>query len=291
METGPGVSKAILKTVIITGGTRGLGAGLVRAFALSIWKVHFTGRSQSGVEEAIAELPEELRPLCRGHACLADDLRGLEAIWDAAAADGPVKAVICNAGVSNPCKQGLASQPQEKIREVVATNLLGVMAAARAWLPRFAAQSETGYFYALEGLGSRGEWQPGMTAYGASKYAVAYLLRALARENAAQPMLRIGALSPGMVVTDLLLADSGGLAAIASLPERTRRIYSILADRVETVAPWLARRVMADALRPGPSGKRRRHAWLTTRKILFRFLTASFRYRDVFDASEEATPV
>jgi NAD(P)-dependent dehydrogenase (short-subunit alcohol dehydrogenase family) len=291
MEAGPGVPKVISKTVIITGGSRGLGAGLVKAFAHSGWKVHFTGRSQSGIEKSMAELPEELRPLCRGHACLADDLRGLEAIWDAAASDGPVKAVICNAGVSHPCKKGLASQPQEEFRDVVSTNLLGVMTAARAWLPRLAAQSEIGYFYALEGLGSRGEWQPGMTAYGASKYAVAYLLRALARENAAQPMIRIGALSPGMVVTDLLLADSGGLAAIAAIPERTRRIYASLADRVETVAPWLAQRVMADAFRPGPSGRRRRHAWLTTRKILFRFLSAAFHRRDVFDASQEATPI
>jgi NAD(P)-dependent dehydrogenase (short-subunit alcohol dehydrogenase family) len=285
MEAVSGVFESIPRTVIITGGSRGLGAGLVRAFALSGWKVHFTGRSENSIEKAMVELPEELRPLCRGHVCLADDLPGLEAVWDSAIMSGPVKAVICNAGVSYPSKKGLASQPQEEFREVVATNLLGVMAAASAWLPRLAAQSETGYFYALEGLGSRGEWQPGMTAYGASKYAVAYLLRALAREHAAQSMLRIGALSPGMVVTDLLLADSGGLAAIASLPERTRRIYGILADRVETVAPWLARRVMADASRPGPAGRRRRHAWLTTGKILFRFLTAAFRHRDVFSVS------
>ena len=62
-------------------------------------------------------------------------------------------------------------------------------------------------------------------------------------------------LSPGMVVTDLLTHDY--------TPEefaKAKKIFNILADRVETVTPWLAERVLAG----GSNGSR--VAWLTRRQ-------------------------
>jgi len=52
-------------------------------------------------------------------------------------------------------------------------------------------------------------------------------------------------------------------------------MFNILADRVETVTPWLVGRVLADT-RHGASFQ-----WLTAPKILGRFLTAPFVTRDV----------
>jgi hypothetical protein len=58
--------------------------------------------------------------------------------------------------------------------------------------------------------------------------------------------------------------------------ERARQIFNILADRVETVTPWLARRILANT-RHGV-----RITWLTGGKVMARFLMARFRKRDLF---------
>jgi hypothetical protein len=57
--------------------------------------------------------------------------------------------------------------------------------------------------------------------------------------------------------------------------ERTKRVFNILADRPETVAAYLAPRILA-ARRNGTL-----IAWLTQRKAAARFLLAGFRKRKV----------
>jgi hypothetical protein len=79
-----------------------------------------------------------------------------------------------------------------------------------------------------------------------------------------------------MVVTDLL---TGQYRDRPDEWERAKRIFNILADRVETVAPWLAERVLANT----QSGARIR--WLTRSKLIGRFLAAPFRKRDLFGPS------
>ena len=56
--------------------------------------------------------------------------------------------------------------------------------------------------------------------------------------------MKVSAISPGMVVTDLLMNNvEPGREAQA------RRIFNILADRVETVTPWLADQMLANETR------------------------------------------
>ncbi|MFZ4617223.1 MAG: SDR family NAD(P)-dependent oxidoreductase [Rectinemataceae bacterium] len=268
--------------IIITGGTRGIGAGLVRAFAGAGWEVHFSGRSEASVKSAMEGMPIGLADRVSGHACAADDAEGLSRLWEGASREGRVDVVLCNAGISHSRPRFTDHSPQE-LRDVVVTNLLGPMVAAQVLIPRLEAQGG-GYFYGMEGYGSGGQIQAGMNLYGSSKYALAYLLRALAAESAGSKVA-IGALSPGMVVTDLLLSGEGGLAGISTMDAGRKRIFNILADRVETVAPWLAARVMEDVDRGGRPGRLTRHDWLTTPKILARFLTAGIAKRNVIEGA------
>jgi hypothetical protein len=76
-----------------------------------------------------------------------------------------------------------------------------------------------------------------------------------------------------MVVTDLLLAPYKGRPDDWS---RARRIFNILADEVETVAPWLADRVL-DNKKNGAT-----IAYSSTWKTMVRFLLAPLRKRDLF---------
>ena len=53
-------------------------------------------------------------------------------------------------------------------------------------------------------------------------------------------------------------------------------IFNILSDRVETVTPWLAGKILANR----KNGTR--ITWLTNKKLMWRFLTAPIRKRDIF---------
>jgi short-subunit dehydrogenase len=124
----------------------------------------------------------------------------------------------------------------------------------------------------MEGLGSDGRWIAGLTLYGTSKYGLRYFNKALAKETKGTPII-VGWLAPGMVVTDLLTGEFEGRPEDW---ERSKRMFNILADRVETVAPWMAQKILVNQ----KSGVR--ISWLTQSKVIARFLTNPFRKRDLF---------
>jgi NAD(P)-dependent dehydrogenase (short-subunit alcohol dehydrogenase family) len=156
---------------------------------------------------------------------------------------------------------------------VTQTNLLGTMNCARVALRGFVAQGQ-GQLYNFEGFGSNGKmFRTGLAPYGATKCAIRYLTRALAREVAGTNV-QVAALSPGIVVTDLLLKPYARQPAQLA---KAQRIFNVLADHVETVTPYLAQRVLENR----KSGVL--IAWLTTPKVLARFLCASFRKRNLFE--------
>ena len=134
----------------------------------------------------------------------------------------------------------------------------------------------TGALYNMEGLGSDGRYVEGLTLYGTTKYALAYLTDSLTKEVRGTPIV-VGTLRPGMVVTDLLV---GQYRDRPEEWERAKAIFNVLADHVETVAPWLANRVLAN----DRSGVRIK--WLTTPRLIARFLSAPFRKRDLFSSGE-----
>jgi hypothetical protein len=74
-----------------------------------------------------------------------------------------------------------------------------------------------------------------------------------------------------MVLTELFTGPGGG-----HLDDDMKRIANILADRVETVTPYLVRRILAND-RHGA-----RINWLTRPKIVWRFTRAPFVNRDLF---------
>ncbi len=276
------------KTVVITGGSRGIGRGMVLAFARLGWNVVFTGRDDKSIKKALDglnSLPEMVK--CRdsvvGVPCLVDQPEQIEAVWNSALARfGQVDVWINNAGTSIPAEK-FWLHTKENIDTVVDTNLKGIMVTTMIVTPRMIGQG-FGFLYFMEGLGSDGRSAPHMNLYGTTKYALAYFARTLAKETLGTPVC-IGALSPGMVITDLLLADVGGVDTTGNpageIPVPLRRLYNILADRVETVSPWLAGRVVADVASGRKPGSFRLHAWLTTPKIFGRFLTAGIHPRHI----------
>jgi NAD(P)-dependent dehydrogenase (short-subunit alcohol dehydrogenase family) len=117
--------------------------------------------------------------------------------------------------------------PAERIQAVVSTNLIGAMYGSKVALRGMLDQGFGG-IYNMEGLGSDGRKVDGLALYGTTKSGLRYLDESLARETKGTPVL-MGALSPGMVVTDLVTKQ------YENRPpedwESAKRIFNILADR------------------------------------------------------------
>ncbi|MFE6861528.1 SDR family oxidoreductase [Nocardia sp. NPDC057668] len=254
-----------MSTVVITGGTRGIGLGMARALLAGGHRVAICGTDPERVEKVRAELSGEAVVLTAD----VTDREQLRHLWDAAADRfGGVDIWINNAGISHDRKP-LWELPAATAQQVVTTNLLGVINGSAVAVAAM-ANAGGGHVWNMEGLGSDGRTVPGLAAYGASKRAVTYLTRALSKE--APPGVSAGLLSPGMVATDLLTHGYDDPAELA----KARKVFNILADTVDTVAPWLAERAVSRA-RNGAHVR-----WLTTPKVIGRFAAAPFRRRDLF---------
>ncbi len=260
------------KTVVVTGSSRGIGYGLADAFLARECNVVVNGRSTASVAKAIQLLSKKHNAdKITGAAGDVSQLADHQKIWDTAVQKfGKVDIWINNAGMAHGSHM-VWEIPEELISNIVDVNMKGVIYGSKVAMQNMLKQG-SGHLYNMEGFGSNGRTRIGLSVYGATKSGVRFISRSLTKEAANTP-IKVSTLSPGMVITDLLLdpyeGDPEGL-------ERVKRIFNILADKVETVTPWLADRVLSN----NKSGS---HIdWLPFTKILGRFLTAPFNKRDLF---------
>jgi len=261
------------KHIVITGSTRGIGYGLADAFLQRSCQVTISGRSQESVTAAVATLAEKHdADMVFGQAGDVADLEQVQRLWDATSAHfGAIDIWINNAGIAQDM-QPLWDVPPRRVQAIVDANVVGVVFGSQVAVRGMIEQGH-GQIYNMEGAGSDGKVRDGLGVYQASKAAVRSLNKSLIAETKELPII-IGSLSPGMVLTDMLIEP------YENDPERQeelRRIFNILADRVETVAPWLADQILQNK----KTGVKIQ--WLTTPKIIWRFASAPFSKRDLFD--------
>jgi NAD(P)-dependent dehydrogenase (short-subunit alcohol dehydrogenase family) len=267
-----------MKTIVITGSTRGIGYGLADAFLTRGSAVIISGRSPHAVDEAVARLATRHdAERIAGAPCEVTELAQLEALWSAACARfGHVDVWINNAGAAPP-QVPFARAPSREVASAVATNMLGTMYGTRVALDGM-LPGNTGQIFNVEGYGSDGRMmRTGMAVYGSTKTATRYFTRSVAKELEGSGVL-VGTLMPGAVVTDMLVAQLADLPADER--EVARRRYNIIGDTVATVAPWLADRVLANK-RNGAE-----ISWISIPKLALRFLSPGYRRRELFGDSK-----
>lgn len=261
-----------MQVVVITGSTRGIGYGLAHEFLKRGCAVVISGRSQESVDKAIEQLSKEHdTQKIHGFPCDVSNYEQLQGLWDATVERfSKVDYWVNNAGIGVG-KGKIVDTPPEKLKLILDVNLLSIMYACKIAIQGMTKQGH-GQIFNMEGLGSGGRKQDGMTHYGTTKYGLRYLTESLSKEVEGTGV-KVGAISPGMVITDLIMENYD-----QNSPDwhRVKRFFNIAADKVETVTPWLAEKMLSNE-KNGAS-----YAWLTTPKMAWRFMTAAFNKHDLF---------
>jgi NAD(P)-dependent dehydrogenase (short-subunit alcohol dehydrogenase family) len=258
------------KTVVITGSTRGIGFGLARCFLERGCNVVLNGRSDESTRKALEQLPGY-----QGHlAAVSGDICSREAItrlYDEAVSHfGRVDIWINNAGIGHEMRNAWEVDDAELSR-VLRVNIDGVVSGTIIPYLRMKEQGG-GKIFNMEGLGSDGFMLDGMTIYGTTKSALTYFTRSFAHE-ARGTSVQIGTISPGMVVTDMLLRTVSDGSAES---RKKKKFFNIMADDVETVVPFLTRKMLATTAQ-SPKIK-----WLTKHRRVGKIVLAPLRRRNLF---------
>jgi NAD(P)-dependent dehydrogenase (short-subunit alcohol dehydrogenase family) len=194
-----------MKTILLTGATRGIGRALVDVFIERGHTVAGCGRST----EAIAALAERYPAPHHFAAVDVSDPEGVEA-WAVAvlAAVGVPDLVINNAALINK-NAPLWKVPAEEFSRLLEVNIGGTANVIRAFAPAM-IEAGRGVFANLSSGWGRST-APEVAPYCATKFAIEGLTKALAQEL--PPGLAAVAVNPGVIDTDMLRSTWGEGAA------------------------------------------------------------------------------
>ncbi|XP_006160244.2 17-beta-hydroxysteroid dehydrogenase 14 [Tupaia chinensis] len=182
------------KVVVVTGGGRGIGAGVVRAFVESGAQVVICDKDESGGRALEHELPGAVFVLC--DVTREDDLRNL--ILETIRRFGRLDCVVNNAG-HHPPPQWPEETSAQGFRQLLELNLLGMYTLTKLALPHL--RKSRGNVINISSLvGAIGQAQA--VPYVATKGAVTAMTKALALDES-QYGVRVNCISPGNIWTPL----------------------------------------------------------------------------------------
>ena len=192
-----------MKTIVITGGSRGIGAAAVALFAAKGYRVWFLYEKNHEAAAAVAEKT--------GATAICCDVADADAVKAAFQKIGHLDVLICNAGIVH---YGLMSMMEESAWDrMFAVNVKGIYHCVNAAMPAF-LQTHTGCIITVSSM-----WgQVGASceaAYSATKGAVIALTKALAKELGPSG-IRCNCVAPGVILTDMCASvDPDILAGMA----------------------------------------------------------------------------
>ena len=179
-----------MQTVLVTGGSRGIGAATVRAFAARGDKVYFLYEKEHQKASAVAAET--------GATAICCDVADSQQVQKTLASIPELDILVCNAGI---CYTGLLQDmPEATWDRLFSVNVKGIFNCIQAAMPLF-LQKQSGSVVTVSSM-----WgQVGASceaAYSATKGAVIALTKALAQELGPAG-IRVNCVAPGVIQTDM----------------------------------------------------------------------------------------
>ena len=222
------------KSVLITGASRGLGAGMARHFAERGYKLALTARSLDDLEDLRKEIEPQADQICIRELDVLDFERIPQVLRECAEELGRLDIVVVNAGVAVGARTGQGQF--ESLHNTIAINLTGAIATSEAALSLFREQGE-GQLVGITSVAAlRG--MKGQGAYCASKAGFSKYLESARCETIGE-RITVTELAPGYIDTDLnrslatrpfLVSAEKGTAFMVDLIEHR--------SRFSYVPPW-----------------------------------------------------
>jgi D-xylose 1-dehydrogenase len=186
------------RVVFISGGSPGIGAELVRAFASQGAKVAFCGTKPDGGKALIDEIAAAGHPRPWYGACDVRDVAAYQALLARVASEvGPIRVLVNNAGRDD--RHAMEEVTSEFWDDRLALNLKHYFFAMQAVAPGM--EKAGGGSVINMGSVSWMRGRPNLVGYTTAKAGILGLTRTLARELGARS-IRVNALVPGAIVTE-----------------------------------------------------------------------------------------
>jgi NAD(P)-dependent dehydrogenase (short-subunit alcohol dehydrogenase family) len=199
------------KIAVVTGGSAGIGLGMAKAFAADGAHVFITGRRQTELDKAVAEIGNGAVGIQADASSLAD----LDRLYATVkASHGRIDVLALNAGFFAFMKLGEITE--EHFDKTYNTNVKGLLFAfqkALPLLPKGASVILTGSIAGFKGM-------PTMSVYASTKAAIRNMVRAWVLETKGLG-IRINVLNPGHTLTpgfSNLLPTEAHAGVVASIP-------------------------------------------------------------------------
>jgi NAD(P)-dependent dehydrogenase (short-subunit alcohol dehydrogenase family) len=225
--------------VIVTGGSRGIGAAISRRLAADGYSVAVNFASDAkGAEATVADIKKAGG---RAQAFKADvaDPAALRRLFDEAKALGPLAGLVNNAGVTGRLAR-VDEREAEELTRLFALNAIGTILACKEAVLRLSTRrgGRGGAIVNISSIAARTGGLPGLASYAATKGAVESFTKGLATEIGPEG-IRVNAVAPGMIETDM----TRGQLSEASSRERIEAMTPLrrvgTPDDIAEAAAWL----------------------------------------------------
>ena len=223
------------KTVLVTGGSFGLGKAIAQAFAQAGARVVLVGRRLEPLTQAAEELRQEDREAVPIQADVTKPADVERMVRQTVEKFGGLDVLVNNAGRSS--RGGVLETPPEEFRDMLELNLIAAVQCTRAAAPHLLAAG--GHVVNISSLGGKSAARF-LGAYNASKFALSAYTQQLRLELA--PLgLHVLLVCPGPLARGEV--RTYGAEQMANLPESARQPGGGVKTRL--IEPkWLARRIV-----------------------------------------------